>query len=133
MPLVLSEAPHRSYLWAYCPTDFESVCGVVYDCATGRVGEEHTTDTELGEHPHPEANRAEWVPLVQVNTTREAGDRDTSEAPEMQRPAVPGDGRQREPGDLRVGQRKRRLEVIGEAGEPRAEDDANAGDVEMAF
>jgi transposase len=30
---------HRAYLWAYCPTSFESVRGVVYDFAPSRAGE----------------------------------------------------------------------------------------------
>ncbi|QKH38302.1 transposase [Achromobacter pestifer] len=34
-----SRKTHRAYLWAYCPTNFESVCGVVYDFATSRAGE----------------------------------------------------------------------------------------------
>ncbi|GAB3333638.1 hypothetical protein GCM10027565_28160 [Bordetella tumulicola] len=30
---------HRAYLWAYCPTSYEAIRGVVYDFAPSRAGE----------------------------------------------------------------------------------------------
>ena len=94
--------------------------------AAGRVGQDDDPRTERAHEQHRLHDESGGVALVEVEPALEQDDRDALDGPEQQPPRVARSGRRRPAREIRERDRDGTLERVGEAAQPRAQDDPDA-------
>ena len=88
--------------------------------------DDERADPERSQHAHAEDDAIGADSFVQVRPALHHDDRSTLERPEHEHARVPDGRRHRPARDLRVGDRDRVRQLVGEPTEPAPEDDADA-------